>query len=515
MPSRRFPNSRLTVSRACFPYSRGFAAAFVSWKTPVIFFTVLLVLTLPRFTPAYSPPATVSFQDIYESSRSAVVNIQGDKVDETEGAWEPGRGAKMYKGMGTGIIIDPRGYIVTNHHVIAEIRKIQVSTLDKKTYTAVLIAKDLETDLALIKITPETPLSVIKIGRASSVRVCDPVLAIGNPYGYDYTGTCGTVSGLGRDVEVDETLVYRNAIQLDVSINPGNSGGPLINAAGEMIGINVAIRQGAVGTAFAMPVDQVVAVAAKLIGEHTAKSIWHGLVVGRLDREFSDESNPTEGLLVLDVEPESPADLAGIEPMDVLLSINESPVASELDFQRAFIGLKSKSELSLDVVREEGGDADGQKKQRHFVFSLANPGYNVAKSNGMGRSRTSLAPGNTLNRADASGKIASQQGNDPVWETLGFQATPLTKEEFQRRYATFLPLYPGGVVVKSLKADSPFMTAGVRVGDVIVGMHTWSIVSQKNLVFMSEQWPDFAHQGSIRIWLLRGNKHFFQDIPVK
>src|SRR5207248_761324 len=145
---------------------------------------------------------------------------------------------------GTGIIIDPRGYIVTNQHVVEDVNLIRVRLADGSTASARVLARDSEADLALLKIDAAKPLPVIPLGTATDLMVGETVIAIGNAYGYDHTVTVGVVSAVKRDVTLNKELSYKSLIQTDASINPGNSGGPLLNINGDLVGANVAIRAG-------------------------------------------------------------------------------------------------------------------------------------------------------------------------------------------------------------------------------------------------------------------------------
>ena len=183
-----------------------------------------------------------------QRARPSVVNIRGEKtVGPT--TVSPGRvdASRRVNGMGTGVVIDHRGYIVTNYHVVDGVREIQVTTADGQRYTAKLIDRDPETDLAIIKIDTDEPVPVIQIGSSSDLMAGEPVVAVGNAYGYEHTVTRGIISALHRSVQVSDAQYYEDLIQTDASINPGNSGGPLLNIDGEMIGINVAVRAGARG----------------------------------------------------------------------------------------------------------------------------------------------------------------------------------------------------------------------------------------------------------------------------
>src|SRR5262249_1709871 len=148
-------------------------------------------------------------------------------------------------GMGTGIVIDPRGYVVTNHHVVEDVSVLRVRLGDGTAVTAAVVARSQEHDLALLKIEVGRPLPTMPLGTAQDLMVGETVVAIGNPYGYEHTVSLGVVSAIKRDVSLNKDMSYKSLIQTDASINPGNSGGPLLNINGELVGVNVAIRAGA------------------------------------------------------------------------------------------------------------------------------------------------------------------------------------------------------------------------------------------------------------------------------
>ena len=190
-----------------------------------------------------------------ESQKDSVVNIHGQKLvpADGEGAGE----LRRVNGMGTGLVLDPRGYVVTNYHVVEGVKRIEVTLSSGRTVSASLVSHDPRTDLAVIKIATDSLLPVARIGTSSDLMIGETVLALGNAYGYEHTVTRGIISALHRNVEVSRTQRYDDLIQTDASINPGNSGGPLVNIDGEVIGINVAVRAGAQGIGFAIPIDHV------------------------------------------------------------------------------------------------------------------------------------------------------------------------------------------------------------------------------------------------------------------
>ncbi len=186
--------------------------------------------------------------DVVRRVRDAVVNIHSERTVRATGVDEmfanTGSQSRV-NGMGTGILIDPRGYIVTNQHVVEEVALIRIRLADGTTANARVLARDHECDLALLKIDADHPLPTIPLGTTRDLMVGETVVAIGNAYGYEHTVTVGVVSATSRDVSLNKEVSYKALIQTDASINPGNSGGPLLNIHGELIGVNVAIRAGA------------------------------------------------------------------------------------------------------------------------------------------------------------------------------------------------------------------------------------------------------------------------------
>ena len=449
----------------------------------------------------------------YEKNVHAVVSIRGNKVDEFGStSRSPGGSEKQYNGLGTGTILDERGYIVTNYHVVQGIREIEVTTFDKSQYIGTLVARDLDADLAVIKITPKEPLQAITFGFSDDVMPGEFCMAIGNPLGYAFKTTSGSVSGIGEDVVVHDDLLYRNAIQIDAAINPGNSGGPLINVDGEMIGINAAVRQGAECIAFAIPIDQVLDVAAKLISELTERTGFHGIKVYQTDtdsevaRRAGVLKNETRRRIAVveSVDANSPAASTGVKPGDVITRIGKFPIENKLDFYRALLHCKAGDDVGFIVLRE--------KETLDLALSLASPKEDLVVRTP--RSRTSLTPAPT--KAGAAPKTATNQ--DTVWETLGIKFSPMPKEEYQRIYARHLNDYPyGGVVVKAVKEGSPLADkGGIAPGDVIVGIHDWVATSTSDLRFIAKVWPTLnPPNGVVRVHLFRDGSAYYTDVPVK
>jgi serine protease Do len=452
----------------------------------------------------------------YERNCDAVVCIQGDKVDEFNNFQNFQKDAgKSYNGVGTGIIIDERGYILTNFHVVEGIRKIQVTTFDRNVFTASLVARDTETDLAIIKIIPRKPLKTITLGRSCDLIPGESCIAIGNPYGYAFSLTDGRISGSDREVDVNDSLVYRVAIQTNTEINPGNSGGPLINVDGEMIGINAAIRHGATGIAFAIPIDQVTDVAAKLMKEIAEQSVSFGLHVYQEENNIidSDSLSVPRGnrfnVVVESVENNSPAAEAGIKKGDIIKGIGQYFVSNKLDFSRALIDLKSRDEIAFSILRNT--------ETLDLAVCLGPPREDKLVQ-GISRSQNNNFP--KPSNAGFSPKTATQAKpnyDELVWGTLGIRYTPMPAEEYKRTFADYLDDRPlGGVVVKAVREGSRMAEINVMPGDVIIAIHEWAVTSQNDIRFIAKYWHTFkTPKGTVELELFRNGQLYYTYVPLK
>ena len=435
--------------------------------------------------------------EAFKKNCEAVVCIQGDKVDEFSSARDSG---KSYNGMGTGIIIDERGYIVTNFHVVDGIRQIQVTTYDKTQFIGTLLARDTDTDLAIIKINARKPLKTITLGRSDDLMPGENCLAIGNPYGYAFSLTDGRISGIEREVDVNDTLVYRVAIQTNTEINPGNSGGPLINVEGEMIGINAAIRQGAAGIAFAIPIDQVVEVAAKLMAEIGEQSSSHGLKVYQSDNIGKSDSALSSGnrysVVVESVESNSPASKAGLQKGDTIKSIGKFSMTNKLDFYRAWVDRKPQEDVAFTISRDsetfDVAVSPGPAQEEYYARST--------RRGAASPKRTAITP-----KTGTPAKKIGSAYEELVWDVLGIRYAPVSAAEYKKTYASKFPNYPhGGVVVKAVREGSPIAEKGVMRDDVIVGIHEWTTTSDNDLHYIGKNWDTIKPvRNEVKILLFR------------
>jgi serine protease Do len=259
-------------------------------------------------------------------------------------------------GLGSGFIVSPDGFIVTNAHVVENADDIKVRLTDKREFRAKVIGVDMRSDVAVIKVDA-TSLPVVKIGDSRKLRPGEWVIAIGSPYGFANTVTAGIVSATSRDnLSQDPNMDAVPFIQTDVAVNPGNSGGPLLNMRGEVVGINSQIfsRTGAfAGISFAIPIDYAYGVAVQLIksGPVTRGRIGVGIV--NVTRDLADSLGlpKAQGAAVGSVEDDSPAAKAGLEAGDVILRIDGHPVDCSADLSRTIRGLKPWSKVRLNVLR--------------------------------------------------------------------------------------------------------------------------------------------------------------------
>ena len=255
--------------------------------------------------------------------------------------------------LGSGVIIDGRrGFILTNAHVISKAEDISVVLLDERRFKAQLVGADPDSDLAVLRITPEEALPAIAMGRSDDLMIGETVIAIGNPFGFSHTVTTGVISALNRSIRTNDTI-YHDFIQTDASINPGNSGGPLLNINGDLIGINTAIYAKAQGIGFAIPINKARRIITDLIEYGEVVLSWTGLLLQNLDPDLAHYLKvPGEkGLLVKAVEPASPATRSGLQKEDVLLSIEKRPVSSISSFNLVLRDYPVDSTIHLTVLR--------------------------------------------------------------------------------------------------------------------------------------------------------------------
>ena len=333
--------------------------------------------------PRSSPPTANSFAPAVERAAPSVVNIYSTKVITR--SYNPliddplfqrffGRAPvprqRLESSLGSGVLLDGAGYLVTNHHVIADGDEIEVALHDGRSARAAVIGADAATDLALLRIDLAHP-PAISLGDDSQVRIGDLVLAIGNPFGVGQTVTLGVVGAVGR--EAPGISAINDFIQTDAAINPGNSGGALVNANGELIGVNTAIYSrsgGSEGIGFAVPVRLVRHITAQLREHGEVPRGWLGLDLQELSPQLAASLNLDRqtGALVAGVYRDSPAARAGVRPGDLLLALDEHAFERARDAAFVLAGLSRDQEVRLRLLR------DGQHIEAHAT-AIRQPDY--------------------------------------------------------------------------------------------------------------------------------------------
>jgi len=268
---------------------------------------------------------------------------------------QPEAGPQRREGLGSGVIVSEQGYVLTNHHVVDAVDQIEIALADSRKVPARVVGTDPETDLAVLKIEMQK-LPAITFAKAEQVRVGDFVLAIGNPFGVGQTVTLGIVSGLGRSHLGITT--FENFIQTDAAINPGNSGGALVDASGNLVGINTAIYSqtgGSMGIGYAIPVSTARQVMEQIIQKGSVTRGWIGVGVQDVTREIAESFKlaVTGGVLITQVERGGPADKGGVKLGDVLLAVNGRPVADATAMLNSISSLQPGEDAKLKVSRNQ------------------------------------------------------------------------------------------------------------------------------------------------------------------
>lgn len=346
------------------------------------------------------------------------------------------------RGVGSGFIIDPSGYIVTNHHVVDEASSVEVILNDGTRYPASVKGRDAKTDLALLKIDAGKPLPYVEFGDSDNARVGDWILAVGNPFGLGGSVTAGIISARGRDISSGP---FDDYLQIDAPINRGNSGGPLFDAKGRVIGVNTAIFSpsgGNVGIGFAIPSTMAQGIVADLRENGRVERGWLGVQIQPVTEEIAEglELDRTQGALVASVMPDSPAARAGLRPGDVILKVADTSVDAFKVLPRAVADQEAGSRVTLVVQRQ------GKTKQLSVTIGAMPAPDSVAAA---------------TDTQDATGETGVR---------LGLYLSPLTPDV--RKDMGLEPDTTGAVVAR-VEDGSPADRAGIRAGSVIsmVGQH--------------------------------------------
>lgn len=387
---------------------------------------------------------------------------------------------------GSGFIINSKGYIVTNNHVVRHAKSVQVTLSDGERLPAKIIGTDKGTDLAVIKIDAKHPLPYLEFGDSSKVEPGQWVIAVGNPFGLSQTVTTGVVSALGRDIGDGE---YDSFIQIDAPINEGNSGGPLFNQKGQVIGVNTAILSptgGSVGIGFSIPSNMVKYVTSELIKQGHVTRGFLGVSAQLITPEMAQamgipmHDGQAEGALIAAVAPNSPAAHAGIKPGDVITKVNGKPV-------------KDPRDLAVDISETRPG------KNAHIDYLR----------NGKTSSVTVSVETMPTNTAAAFGNGPTQSGPARQGQ-LGLSLAPLTGADRQQLN---LPSGVQGAVIAHVQPNSAADTAGLRPGDVIVGVGS-TMVTDPDQAVKAIQAAEKNGAKAVALRVMRGNQAIFVAIAL-
>jgi serine protease Do len=413
-----------------------------------------------------APASAVSFADVIDSVSPAVVNIMVSKVEQaapTAFEFSPGKSRgqapldeffgrffdapnpqreRRSEGQGSGFIIDPSGFIVTNNHVAGDAEKIVVTMQDGRKFDATLVGHDAKTDLALVKINA-SGLPYVAFGDSDRARVGDWVVAIGNPFGLGGTATAGIISARGRDIQSGP---YDDYLQLDAPINFGNSGGPVFNVAGEVVGVNTAIfspNGGNIGIGFAIPANQAKAIIASLKENGSVERGWLGVQIQNLDEELSGSLGLRDqnGALVAEVVGDGPAAKGGVLAGDVITRFNGRDIDSARTLSRVVAEAVPSKPAKVTVWR------DGKSHELTVQLGEAAQSEQVAAA----------TPSN------AQGSAA-----------LGLTLRALSDQD---RAQLGVPSDVEGALVVGVEPDSAAAEKGIRPGDLITRVNQQKVGS--------------------------------------
>ncbi len=419
---------------------------------------------------SWAATAVMDFSDLVEKNAKAVVNISASTKAKKRNAqqlqqqqvpdifrhffgdqfdFSPQQQNKQ--SFGSGFIISKEGYVLTNNHVVDHADKVIVKLNDRREVEAEVIGTDERTDVALLKIKADN-LPVVEIGNPDKLKVGQPVLAIGSPFGFDYSATAGIVSAKSRALPNESYVPF---IQTDVAINPGNSGGPLFNADGEVVGINSQIYSrsgGYMGLAFAIPIDVAMDVVDQLKDKGKVSRGYLGVVIQDIDRDLAEAYGLAKpaGALVAKVLPDTPAEKSGLKEGDVIIAFNGQDIGLSSELPQMIGRAKVGKKVPLTLLR------DGKKMDIPFeVASLP----------------------------DDEEEDSPEKAAEPDLNSLGVGLRNLNDQE-----KTQLKL-EGGVLVLRLADDGAAADAGLRANDVIVRLNNQTIKDTQEFIKIAKKLP--------------------------
>jgi len=462
--------------------------------------------TAPVTAPAFAGQAPSSFAPIIERVGPAVVNIQvesavqrggettnpeipeffkrffGEDFAKRYGMPAPEGTPRHAQGIGSGFIVDPAGFVVTNNHVAGKADKITVTLAGGEQYDAKLIGSDPKTDLALIKIDADRTFPHVSWGSSGQVRVGDWVVAVGSPFGLGNTVTAGIVSARGRSIGAGP---YDDFLQIDASINRGNSGGPTFNMNGEVVGVNTAIYSpngGSIGIGFAIPADLAKSVIAQIKEHGKVERGWLGVQIQGVSEDIASGlgMEGTKGALVSRVFENSPAAKAGVKQGDVVVAVDGQAIDKVRDLAIRIAAMNAGTRAEIEVWRD--GDI------RTIPVEVARMPENEQMA------AVESGPSRTLVRED-----------------LGLRLSALDAEARQR---LSLPREATGVLVTAVEAGGVAASKGMRPGDVIISIGNGKVSSPDEVAKAVDQ-ARSGDRKAILMLVAREGQELFVALPLE
>jgi serine protease Do len=315
-------------------------------------------------------------------------------------------------------------------------------------------------------------LPVINIGSSQGLLAGETVIAVGNAYGYENTVTTGIISALHRNVQVNETQQYLDLIQTDASINPGNSGGPLLNIDGQMIGLNVAVRAGAQGIGFAIPVDNALEVATQLMSIERLENNWHGMATMTLP-------SADGAVTIARIDRNSPAESCGLARGDMVEQIGGQPIRRPIDIERALLGHRSGESIPV-LVRRDNAEISLQ-------LTLASRGSQSTPSSNL-----------------------QDSFDTDTWDTLGLVLEEVPASYFRDRDLS----YNGGMRITAVRPESSAAQQGVQEGDILIRFHRWTTATAGDVKALVNRADTLAQEGPFRFYIVRGENTHWAEMKV-
>ena len=423
--------------------------------------------------------------EAFEKNKDAVVNISTKVVVEVRDSFYrydfdlffgPRYRTRQLEmsSLGSGFVIDPAGYIVTNAHVVKRATEITVIMADESAYTAELIAKSTADDVALIKVSVDRPLPAVTMALGQDLLIGEAVLAIGNPFGNQHTLTDGILSAIHREIEVPDGPSLKDLIQTSAPINPGNSGGPLLNINGDVIAINTAINKAAQNIGYAIPIHRLEEILPRILLPDTLARLDFGATVGpvlSLEQIEAGQTSDISGAKVIALRNGGAASGAGVKTGDVITAINGESMPSAVDLCLALLELRDGQRVQLSLLR--GGEPAASDQVAFVVKSRPQP-----------------------------------DGSALALSLLGLEVKVLT-QSMLRRYNIFGK--EGDLVVTGIERDSPASEAGVEPGDVISSVDGQQVDSLDALGLTLE---DVAAGDEVELGIQRMEATFFDRRPA-